>query len=79
MFENSPAGIPIWGKIISAILFVDDLVLIGKTKEDAMHLLKVSQSFFERSGMEINITKSNILSAKDIINLEVHLSSITGT
>ena len=49
------------GKTISGLLFVDDLVLIAKAREEIARLIKVCQDMFELKGMEINCSKSNIL------------------
>ena len=59
--ENHPSGIKLQGLHISGLLYVDDLILIGKTPDDA--LLKQVQKLLEGIGMSIN--KSNILYCKD--------------
>ena len=57
----------IWGQTISGLLFVDDLVLMAKAREEIARLIKVCQSLFELKGMEINCSKSNILNNSSTI------------
>ena len=63
--ENYPSGIKLQGVHISGLLYVDDLILIGRTPEDAKILLSQVQKLLEGMGMAINCTKSNILYCKD--------------
>ena len=77
MLEESNAGIPIFGKTISGLLFVDDLALIGRSENEVLGLLKLCNDFFKRSGMTISCDKSNILTAKDIIGNKVILKNAT--
>ena len=76
--EHHPAGVLIWGKIISALFFVDDLVLIGKNQKEVENLLEKCQSQFEANGMEINCSKCNILSSQDVLNNKVSLLNTSG-
>ena len=62
--ENHPRGIQLQGAHISGLLYVGDLILIGKTPEDAKILLSQVQKLLEGMGMAINCTKSNILYCK---------------
>ena len=63
--ENNQSGIKLQGVHISGLLYVDDLILIGKTPDDAKTLLNQVQKLFEEMGLAINCTKSNILVCKD--------------
>ena len=79
MLEQSKIGIPIWGKVISALLFVDDLVLIGQNKRMVEELLLKCQTQFELCGLEINCSKSNILSRESVIDGKINLSTDNGS
>ena len=78
MLEKSPIGIPIWGKTISALLFVDDLVLIGKNRKLVEELLLKCQQQFESCGLQINCSKSNILTRENIIDGKLSLPTHDG-
>ena len=45
---------------------MDDLIIIGQNSKEVEHLLAKVQGLLERAGMEINCSKSNILSCKDV-------------
>ena len=79
MLEQSNIGTPIWGKIISALLFVDDLVLIGRNKRMVEELLLKCLNQFEFCGLEINCSKSNILSREAVLDGKVNLSADNGS
>ena len=63
--ENHHSGIKLQGAHISGLLYVDDLILIGKTPEDAKALLDQVQKLLEGMGMAINCTTSNKLYCRD--------------
>ena len=79
ILEQSNIGIPIWGKIISALLFVDDLVLIGQNKMMVEELLSKCQTQFELCGLEINCSKSKILTREKVLDGKINLSSDNGS
>lgn len=54
LMEQSPGGVLIWGQRISALLFVDDMVIVGRNKTEIELLIKQCQLQFELSGLEIN-------------------------
>ena len=56
--EESPEGVTIKGKIMSALLFMDDLVLIARCNASTKKLLKFCHHQFELSGLEIKCSKS---------------------
>ena len=66
MLEKSPLGCKIHQVIISALLYVDDLILIGSSKENLIKLLQQTQHYLEWLGLNINCGKSNIMSALNI-------------
>ena len=63
--ENNLSGVKLQGVRISGLLYVDDLILIGRTPDDAKILLNQVQKIFEELGMAINCAKSNILCCRD--------------
>ena len=65
LLENHPGGIQLQGVNIAGLLYVDDLILIGKTPEEVENLLSQVQKLLESLGMSINCSKSNIISCKD--------------
>ena len=50
---------------IAGLLYVDDLILIGKDYHEVKTLLKQVQALLENLGMSVNCAKSNILSCKE--------------
>ena len=65
VIENSPVGVNIWGKIISGLLFVDDIVLIGRNRYEVERLLKTCQYMFEKKGLGINCKKLLLIVCKE--------------
>ena len=49
--ENNQSGIKLQGVHISGLLYVDDLILIGRTPDDAKILLSQVQKMASFSGM----------------------------
>ena len=66
--EKSPLGCKIFNTIISALLYVDDLILIGANKESLSSLLTITQAHLEWLGMNINCDKSNIMTILDLMD-----------
>ena len=60
--NSSGLGIDLQDVNISAILFADDLVLIGKSREALNLLMEKTRRFFSRHKLDISETKSKILS-----------------
>ena len=54
-------GIDLQGINISAILFADDLVLIGKNRKSLDVLMGITRDFFSKHKLQISETKSKIL------------------
>ena len=52
--DNHPSGIKLQGVHFSGLLYVDDLILIGKTPDDVKILITQVQKLFEGMGMAIN-------------------------
>ena len=57
----SKEGFYIGGTYISALLFVDDIVLIARTRAAAERLLSILEESIEDMGMEINFSKTKYL------------------
>ena len=76
--EQSTEGVPIFGKIISGLLFADDLVIISKSRDGAERLQSICQKIFEEHGLKINCAKSNILQMKEEDYPEMKLWSTNG-
>ena len=74
MLEKSPLGCKIYHVIISALLYVDDLILIGNNRENLITLLKQTQHYLEWLGMNINCKKSNIMTCTDIDDIPLKSS-----
>ena len=55
LLEQSPGGVLIWGQRISALLFVDDMVIIGRNRTEIERIITQCQFQFELSGLEINL------------------------
>ena len=66
LLEGHPEGFKLQGYRINGLLYVDDLIIIGQNSKEVEHLLAKVQGLLERAGMEINCSKSNILSCKDV-------------
>ena len=64
--EKSKTGTLIYGVIISALFFVDDLVLIGKTLSDIEKIIKICNYQFLLNGLEINCSKSKVLTKEKV-------------
>ena len=60
--EKDHAGIKLNGIVISGIFFVDDLVLIGKNREELQRITTKVIKLFQSIGMDINSGKSKIMS-----------------
>ena len=75
LLQQAHTGALIRGIIISALLFVDDLIIIGRNREKAEWLLTACQYHFELNGLEINCSKTNILSKENVINQNISLQS----
>ena len=73
--EQSRAGVMVLGQIISALLFVDDLVRICRNRSLIELQLAHCHCYFRYNGLEINISKSNILSKEEILNPNITLST----
>ena len=69
--ENHKGGVLIKGAIISALLFVDDVVLIGRTLSEIEKMIQICVEQFRLNGLEINCSKSKILTRE-----KVHTESI---
>ena len=76
--EKSPFGVNIYGKIISALLFMDDLVLVTRNNAYTKDLLRKCQYQFELNGLEINCSKSNIITKEQIENDGISLFTSSG-
>ena len=61
MIEQCNGGIKINTVIVSGLLFMDDLILISKSKLELLQLMEDTQTMLEELGMNINVNKSNIL------------------
>ena len=75
LLEQSPGGVLIWGQRISALLFVDNMVIIGRNRKEVEGIITHCQFQFELSGLEINFKKSKILTRKDMEQNNVTLTS----
>ena len=64
--EKSKTGTLIYGVIISALFFVDDLVLIGKTLSEIEKIIKICNDQFLLNGLEINCSKSKVLTKEKV-------------
>ena len=78
LLEQSPGGVLIWGQRISALLFVDDMVIIGRNKAEIKRIIIQCQFQFELSGLEINFSKSKILSRHDMEQDNMTITSQMG-
>ena len=76
--EQSPEGINIRGKVISALLFMDDLVVITRCIASTKKLLRICHHQFELNGLEINCSKSNIITKEQIKDGGINLFSSSG-
>ena len=77
MLEKYPGGVHIFGVIISALLFVDDLALIGRTLASILKLIRICKHQFSLNGLEINCNKSKILSKDEALEELEHRYSRT--
>ena len=66
MIENDKGGIQINDVIVSGLLYMDDLILIGRNKNELIGLLGNTQLMLEDLDMSVNCPKSNILYSSDI-------------
>ena len=73
ILENEKGGVNIFGKIISGLLFADDLVLVGKNQLELNRLKRLSQEFFEDHGLEINVKKSKEMLYSEEEQSQLHL------
>ena len=65
LLESHKGGIKLQGLHIAGLLYVDDLILIGRNSHEVNILLSQVQALLENLGMSINCAKSNILSCKE--------------
>jgi hypothetical protein len=65
MLETHSAGMTLMDIIITALFYVDDLILIAKTEEKLKALLKQVQNYLDHLGLAINVSKTKILSQKE--------------
>ena len=72
MLEKGPLGCKIHQVTISALLYVDDLILIGHNRDSLISLLNETQHHLEWLGLNINCDKSNIMTADDIVDEPLH-------
>ena len=76
LLEGHPGGFQLQGYRIAGLLYVDDLIIIGKNTKEVEHLLAQIQGLLEKAGMKINCSKSNILSCRDVqLKSEISLMS----
>ena len=59
--ETAPHGILIRGVRISGLLFIDDLVIIARDLSLCEDLLTTCNTYFNQNGLQINFSKSQIL------------------
>ena len=68
ILESHPGGILINGKVISGVMYVDDLILIGKNQQAIEEILLYVQYNLEGMDMAINCSKNNIMALKETPN-----------
>ena len=61
-WDEKGRGIKINGKLFNNLRFADDVVLIGKTKEELQIMLKSIVEQSREAGMECNIEKTKLMS-----------------
>ena len=54
LLEGHPGGFQLQGYRIAGLLYVDDLIIIGKNTKEVEHLLAQIQGLLEKAGMKIN-------------------------
>ena len=55
-------GIKIADIVIAAIFFADDLVIVGRTRKEALRLMKIVKRYFAKHNLEISEKKSKVMS-----------------
>ena len=76
LLESYPGGFKLQNCRIAGLLYVDDLIIIGKNKDEVRNLLTKVQGLLEKLGMNVNCSKSKILSCKNIqLQAEISLMS----
>ena len=75
ILEKNPNGIQLAGQRIAGLLYIDDLVLIGKSVRDVTALLEQVQGVLKEVDMKINCSKSKIVTAKEVVE-DIPLKSV---
>ena len=61
LLEKNKGWINLFGKIITAILYMDDWAVLAKDQETLRGMLSLVQRAFEGLSMAVNCTKSNVM------------------
>ena len=67
ILEKNPNGIQLAGQRIAGLLYIDDLVLVGKSAKEVEALLEQVQGVLKELDMKINCSKSKIVTAKEVV------------
>ena len=74
--DKAKAGIKIAGRNINNFRYADDTTLMAESKEELKNLLMKVKEESEKSGLKLNIQKTNIMASGPITSWKIDMETV---